>query len=106
MRFFSRHALRDIRRRKCHFCLAFCSVFAAVLATLTANTLMAQGPMIFLETDKMWMGDYDAIFTPIPTSSWYFDNWFNFDGEPDLAFNYTKVIDEFGDRFNLAPRYH
>ena len=46
--FFVKHSLRDVKRRKCHFCLAFCSVFIAVLATVVINTVISQGPLIFL----------------------------------------------------------
>ena len=46
--FFVRHSIRDIQRRKCHFCLAFCSVFIAVLATLVVNTIIGKGPIVFL----------------------------------------------------------
>ena len=46
--FFVKHSLRDVKRRKCHFCLAFCSVFVAVLATVVVNTVISKGPLIFL----------------------------------------------------------
>ena len=46
--FFIKHSIRDILRRKCHFCLAFCSVFVVVLSTLVVNTVIAKGPIIFL----------------------------------------------------------
>ena len=47
--FFARHSYRDIKRKKCHFCLAFCSVFFVVLFTLVINTIVARGPIIFLK---------------------------------------------------------
>jgi len=47
--FFARHAYRDIKRKKCHFCLAFCSVFFVVLFTLVINTIVSRGPVIFLK---------------------------------------------------------
>ena len=46
--FFIKHSIRDILRRKCHFCLAFCSVFVVVLSTLVVNTVIEKGPIIFL----------------------------------------------------------
>ena len=49
MSFFCRHAYRDTRRRKCHFCLALCSVFIVVLFSLVINTIVARGPIIFLK---------------------------------------------------------
>ena len=41
LRLFSKHAARDVKRKKCQFFLACCSVFVAVFATLIVNTLMA-----------------------------------------------------------------
>ena len=34
---------------KGNFCLAFCSVFVAVICTLIINTLLSQGPIVFLK---------------------------------------------------------
>ena len=47
-RFFIKHAWRDIKRRKCHFCLALCSVLIVVLSTLVVNTVISKGPIIFM----------------------------------------------------------
>jgi hypothetical protein len=35
--FFLRFALQDVKRRKFHFLLAFCSVFLVVVSTLVIN---------------------------------------------------------------------
>ena len=48
-RFFLKHSFRDVGRRKCHFTLAFCSVFVVVLSTLVVNTVISKGPIIFLK---------------------------------------------------------
>ena len=66
MRFFLKHSCRDLRRRKCHFCLAYCSVFVAVLSTLIVNTLISQGPIVFLKLAESDVGEYDAIIMPTP----------------------------------------
>ena len=47
-RFFFKHSYRDIRRRKFHFCLAFCSVLIVVLSTLVIHTVVDKGPIIFM----------------------------------------------------------
>ena len=47
-RFFFKHAFKDIGRRKCHFCLAFMSVFIVVLATLVIHSVVAKGPIVFM----------------------------------------------------------
>ena len=48
-RFFVKHSYQDVGRRKCHFCLAFCSVLIVVLATLVVNTVVNKGPIIFMK---------------------------------------------------------
>lgn len=42
------HSTRDIKRNKCHFGLAFCSIFTVVLSILVINSVIAQGPLIFV----------------------------------------------------------
>ena len=46
--FFIKHSYRDVSRHPCHFCLAFCVTFIVVLATLVVQTVIDQGPVIFL----------------------------------------------------------
>ena len=48
-RFFVKHSYQDVGRRKCHFCLAFCSVLIVVLSTLVVNTVTNKGPIIFMK---------------------------------------------------------
>ena len=47
--FFVKHSYRDVGRRKCHFCLSFCSVFIVVWSALVINTLVEKGPIVFLK---------------------------------------------------------
>lgn len=48
-RFFMKHSCRDVKRRKCHFCLGLCSVLIVVLSTLVVNTIVSKGPIIFMK---------------------------------------------------------
>ena len=64
MLFFVKHSVRDITRRKCHFCLAFCSVFVVVVSTLVVNTVIAKGPIIFLSLNQADTGAFDAYIEP------------------------------------------
>jgi hypothetical protein len=47
--FFVTHSYRDVGRKKCHFCLSFCSVLIVVWAALIINTVVEKGPIIFLK---------------------------------------------------------
>jgi hypothetical protein len=47
-RLFTGYAVQDISRNKCHFFLAFCSVFVVVLSILVVNTIVQIGPLAFL----------------------------------------------------------
>ena len=77
----------------------------AVFATLVANTLIAQGPVFFLYFVESKVGQYDALFTP-GVQYWWFGKFDYGWGDEPRSFNYTKIRDEFGDRFNVAPRGH
>jgi len=55
-----RHTCRDLKRRKCHYCLAFCSVFIVVIFTLIINTIVDKGPIIFLKMAEGNQGQYDG----------------------------------------------
>ena len=37
---FTKYAIQDVTRNKCHFCLAFCSVLIVVLSVLVVNTIV------------------------------------------------------------------
>jgi len=63
--FFIKHSYRDIGRRKCHFCLSFCSVFIVVWSALVINTLVERGPIVFLKLAESLQGQYDGIVYPV-----------------------------------------
>ena len=102
--------MRDILRRKCHFCLAFCSVFVVVLSTLVVNTVIAKGPIIFLSLNQAGTGEFDAYFEPVDKADFLtFGRTRSGPNEfelSDIFFNYTHFRYLWGDRYNVAPRYH
>ena len=63
-RFFFKHSFRDLGRRKCHFCLAFLSVFIVVLSTLVIHSVVAKGPIIFMTLGQQSVGAFDGIYAP------------------------------------------
>ena len=62
---------RDLKRHKCHYCLAFCSVFFIVLATLIVATIIAKGPVVFLKLSQDQVGEIDIFVTPGGLTSLY-----------------------------------
>jgi len=74
-KFFCRHSYKDVGRRKCNFCLAFCSVFIVVLATLVINTVVTFGPIIFLKVGEAKVGQFDAVMVPKKVN---FNSWDSF----------------------------
>jgi len=85
-RFFLRHSFRDVKRRKCHFCFAFLSVFIVVFAILVINTVIAKGPIIFLTMAEGDEGEIDGIFTAVQFNQEDFSTADNRDGN---FLNYT-----------------
>jgi len=65
--FFFKHSYRDVGRKKCHFCLSFCSVFIVVWASLVINTLVSKGPVIFLKLAEDERGQFDGTIYPTST---------------------------------------
>ena len=61
--FFIKHSYRDIKRHKCHFCLAFCSVFIVVISMLVVNTVVAKGPIIFVSLAQVETGEMDVWYS-------------------------------------------
>ena len=61
-RFFLKHSFRDALRHKCHFCLAFCSVFIVVLSTLVVSTIVSKGPIVFVSLAEFYTGEMDFWF--------------------------------------------
>jgi hypothetical protein len=83
--FFSQ-SYKDIGRRKCNFCLAFCSVFIVVLSTLIISTIVDFGPIIFLKLGETKQGQYDAVFYPTEEN---FKDFESFTNENGVFLNYT-----------------
>ena len=101
MRFLCSNTFRDIGRKKCNFCLAFCSVFVVVLSTLVINTVIDLGPIIFLKMGEQSVGQFDAIITPNEFTVGDFGQFENSDANRFL--NFSKAMEQAGN-YNLAPR--
>ena len=103
IRFFCKHSCKDIARRKFHFCLAFLSVFIVVLATLVIHSVVDKGPIIFMTLGQEKVGSFDGYYTA--RSSYEATSANTYSQTRDFL-NFTQVDTIFGDRFNLAPRFH
>jgi len=84
--FYASFSYREAKRRKCHYCLAFCSVFIVVLSAIIVNTVISKGPIIFLKLAEGTTGEIDAIVTPTQVPLTSFNTYNNFDG---IFLNYT-----------------
>lgn len=95
--------MQDVGRNKCHFSLAFCSVFVVVLSILVVNTLVQLGPLVFLSLAEKIEGQIDAIFSNanMPITGPYSYNYYNSNGQ---FLNYTLANELYGDQDNFAPR--
>ena len=62
--FFLTFASQEVKRRKFHFLLAFCSVFLVVVSTLVINQIISKGSIIFLKIAEATHGEIDAFVTP------------------------------------------
>ena len=66
---------------------------------------MSLGPVFFLYFEEEHLGQFDAIMLPPPWEGMYFADWeYRGHWPRDESFNYTKIREEFGDTYNLAPR--
>jgi hypothetical protein len=63
-KFFLNHSWQEIGRNKCSYCLAFGAVFIVVLSTLIVDTIVDQGPIVFMNVAETVAGQYDAYFIP------------------------------------------
>ena len=89
-------------RRKCNFCLAFCSVFIVVLSTLLITTIVDFGPIIFLKLGEAKRGQFDAVFYPVEED---FEDWDSFENENGSFLNFTQFTDLYGnDTWSVSPR--
>ena len=98
--FFLKHSYRDVGRKKFHFCLSFCSVFIVVWSALVINTLVEQGPIIFLKLAEGDVGQFDGILRP--TKGNYVDG--GYQQSAGIFLNSTKISEVVGDEFNMSPR--
>ena len=62
--FFIKNSILDIKKRKCHFALAFSTVFIVVLCTLVINTITSKGPIIFMQLAQEDAGQIDGVIYP------------------------------------------
>ena len=110
--FFLKHSYRDLWRHKCNSCLALCSVFIVVLSTLVVNTVVDQGPIIFVNLAQQESGEMDVWFTgsircygsaicPQEMNTYPVANNMN-----SGYMNYTQLVELYGYKYNLAPRTH
>jgi len=101
LQFFTRHSYRDIKRKKCHFCLAFCSVFIVVIFSLVVNTLVQRGPIIFLKVVEGTEGEIDGVirgaYGDHESAKYSTMN-------EDNMLNYTRIYETYGDKYRLSPR--
>jgi hypothetical protein len=79
-KFFAKNALSNIQRHKCNFGLAFCATFIVVLSSLVVNSLIDQGPVVFLKLAEQSSGEADAFVTNIDyymqTFYWTTTGWY------------------------------
>ncbi len=73
LRFLMSYSLSEISRRKCYFCLCLTSCFIASLVALISNTVLNQGPIIFVMIAQTNEGEIDATITPKPIKLPVFD---------------------------------
>ena len=107
--FFLRHSWRDVTRHKCHFCLAFCSVFIVVLTTLIVTTVVVQGPLIFVNLVQVDTGEIDAWYSAQNCCSGETTSCpqeMNNFIDQARGFNYTQIKALYSNEFNLSPRMH
>ena len=103
-RFFLKHSLQDVKRRKCHFCLGLCSVLIVVLSTLVVNTVIAKGPIIFMKLAQQDSGEIDCIYQ-YGTDQYQDSNGKVYTG---ATLNYTQaliVMQENQVEAHLSPRF-
>lgn len=54
-------ACQSIKRKYCQFCLGLLACFVVVLVTLVANTVLANGALIFFSTAEGNVGQKDMV---------------------------------------------
>ena len=56
--------MNDLKRRKFHFCLAFCTVFIVVISTLVVKSVTSKGPIVFMKLAEQDSGEIDGLLVP------------------------------------------
>lgn len=97
MKFFADHSIKDAKRRKFHFMLAFCSCFVVVLFSLIINSVIEKGPVIFLRLAESYHGEIDGVITP----PGYVKEG---DKRHEIFLNYTRYEELYHGKYNIAPR--
>lgn len=87
MSFYWKQAWLDSTRNKCNYCLGFCSIFIVVISILLVNTLVNQGPIIFITISQGIKGQIDAQAAPASNPQLYKDEDRNH--TKGAFFNYT-----------------
>jgi hypothetical protein len=59
MDYYMKSAWRDIRKRKCNYCLALCSTIIVVTITIVSQTVIARTPLIWLKIAENNSGQQD-----------------------------------------------
>lgn len=104
--FFLKHSFRDVSRHPCHFCLAFCSVFIVVLSTLVVNTVIDQGPIIFVNLAEADSGQMDVWYSGLTRpKDWQQGDMNTFNSRTNTL-NYTQITTLYDTQYNLSPRSH
>ena len=97
---FTKYAIQDVGRNKCHFMLAFCSVFVVVLSTLVINTIIEKGPLVFLSLGQKSQGEIDAIISPsnngLYSTSVYSSEYPYYVSRGEY-YNFTQMVENYGD---------
>ena len=102
-RFFFKHAFKDIGKHKCHFMLALCSVFIVVLASLVIKSIVAKGPIVFMQLGQNSVGAFDGYFYPRTA---YRSSTINTFEDNFRYVNYERVLEVVNTTYNLSPRVH
>lgn len=104
-RFFCKHSCRDLGRNKCHFCLAFMSVFIVVLSTLVIHSVVSKGPIIFMTLGQQQVGAFDGLYLPASDPEPF--TKLNTYSQTRNFINFNKVQEVISpETYNLAPRFH
>ena len=79
------------------------SIFIVILSSLVVNTVVSKGPIIFLTLAQSNIGEYDGYFTYV---KWSNNENINSYSQMSDFLNYTRVLELYGEEYNLSPRFH